>query len=317
MVLLYINDINNCTLLNLLSFAVYRSGPYNKELFDEVNYELIKCHTWLCTNKLSLNVKKSKVFIFSPPNSRYTLGNNYLCVNNFKINCIGENDESIKFLGLHLDEHLTWTKHIAAITSKIAKSLFAINRVKYAVPHYSLKTLNFSLVQSHLQYGIQAWGNASASIISKVTVLQKRAIRIINQINYRGHTDPLFKSERILKITDLYKLHVSLFMFDLQSGSLPTSVKQFVPRSANNDTSRPTIITRQHDNIQGKRPRTTFSSKLPKHNFIKIWNSIDESTRNRKSRHIFKCILTKQLIAQYKTNVTCTNRRCRDCYNNA
>ena len=81
--LLYINDINNCTSLNLLSFAddttIYRSGPYNKELFDEVNYELIKIHTWLCTNKLSLNVKKSKVCIFSPPNSRYTLGNNCIC----------------------------------------------------------------------------------------------------------------------------------------------------------------------------------------------------------------------------------------------
>ena len=293
--LLYINDINNCTSLNLLSFAddttIYRSGPYNKVLFDEVNYELIKIHTWLCTNKLSLNDKKSKVCIFSPPNSRYTLGNNCISVNNVKINFIGENDESITFLGLHIDEHLTWSKHIAAITSKISKS---------------------SLVQSHLQYGIQAWGNAAT--ISKLTVLQKRAIRIINQINYRGHTDPLFKSERILKITDLYKLHVSLFMFDLQSGALPTSFKQFIPRDANDYTS--TIITRQHDNIQRQRPRTTFSSKLPKHNFIKIWNRIDESTRNKKSRHIFKCILTKQCIAQYKTNVKCTNKRCRDCYNN-
>ena len=141
--LLYINDINNCTSLNLLSFAddttIYRSGPYNKELFDEVNYELIKIHTWLCTNKLSLNVKKSKVCIFSPPNSRYTLGNNCISVNNVKINFIGENDESIKFLGLHIDEHLTWSKHIAAITSKISKSLFVINRVKYVLPHYALK----------------------------------------------------------------------------------------------------------------------------------------------------------------------------------
>ena len=120
--LLYINDINNCTLLNLLSFAddttVYRSDPYNKELFDEVNYQLINIHTWLCTNQLSLNLKKSKVCIFSPRNSRYTLGNNCLCVNDVKINFIGENDESIKCLGLHLDEHLTSTKHIAAITSR-------------------------------------------------------------------------------------------------------------------------------------------------------------------------------------------------------
>ena len=141
-----------------------------------------------------------------------------------------------------------------------------------------------------------------------------RKCGLVFSTKYHYHTDPLFNSERILKITDLYKLHVSLFMFDLQSGALPTSFKQFIPRDSNDYTS--TIITRQHDNIQRQRPRTTFSSKLPKHNFIKIWNSIDESTRNKKSRHIFKCILTKQFIAQYKTNVKCTNRRCRDCYNN-
>ena len=123
-----------------------------------------------------------------------------------------------------------------------------------------------------------------------------------------------FSNLKGFKKLQTYKLHVSLFMFDLQSGALPTSFKQFIPRDANDYTS--TIITRQHDNIQRQRPRTTFSSKLPKHNFIKIWNSIDESTRNKKSRHIFKCILTKQFIAQYKTNVKCTNRRCRDCYNN-
>ncbi len=99
------------------------------------------------------------------------------------------------------------------------------------------------------------------------------------------------------------------------NGSLPTSFKQFIPRGANDDTS--TIITRQHDYIPRQRPGTTLSSKLPKHNFIKIWNSIDESTINRKSRHIFEYILTKQFITQYKTNVKCTNRRCRDCYNNA
>ena len=137
-------------------------------------------YTWLCTNTLSLNVNKSKLCIFSPPNSRYTLGNNCISVNDVKINFIGENDESIKFLGLHLDEHLTWSKHIEAITSKISKSLFVINRVKYVLPHYALKTLYFSLVQSHLQYGIQAWDNATT--IRKLTVLQKRAIRIINQI---------------------------------------------------------------------------------------------------------------------------------------
>ena len=49
--LLYINDINNSTEVNLLSFAddttVYYSGPFNKYLFDVVNRELIKIYDWL------------------------------------------------------------------------------------------------------------------------------------------------------------------------------------------------------------------------------------------------------------------------------
>ena len=45
-------------------------------------------------------------------------------------------------------------------------------------------------------------------------ILQKRAVRIINNKRYRSHTDPIFKSENILKIADIHKLHVSLFMYD-------------------------------------------------------------------------------------------------------
>ena len=76
-----------------------------------------------------------------------------------------------------------------------------------------------------MTYGIHAWGNASS--IAKLFVLQKRAIRIINNKKYRTHTEPLFKSENILKITDLYKLHVSLFMFDLQNEALPLSFQTY------------------------------------------------------------------------------------------
>ena len=76
-----------------------------------------------------------------------------------------------------------------------------------------------------MTYGIQAWGNSTS--ITKLGVLQKRVIRIINKKRYRSHTDPIFKSESILKISDLYKLHVSLFMFDLQNGLLPISFKTY------------------------------------------------------------------------------------------
>ena len=66
---------------------------------------------------------------------------------------------------------------------------------------------------------ITSRGNGSA--IKKLEILQKHAIRIINKTNYGCHTDPNFKSENILKITDIYRLHVSLFLHDYQHNTLP------------------------------------------------------------------------------------------------
>ena len=80
------------------------------------------------------------------------------------------------------------------------------------MPHNVLKTLHYTLIQSHLTYGVQAWGNGN--IVIKLQTLLKRALRIINNKGYRSHTDPIFRSENILKITDIHNVHVSLFMFD-------------------------------------------------------------------------------------------------------
>ena len=93
--------------------------------------------------------------------------------------------------GIYIDKHLTWSQHIDYLCTSISKSVFAINRVKYILPYAALRSLYFSLVHSRLQYGIEAWGNSNS--FHKLLRIQKRAIRVINNKEYRHHTDPLFK----------------------------------------------------------------------------------------------------------------------------
>ena len=133
------------------------------------------------------------------------------------IHMIGETNEheSIKFLGIYLDKYLTFKQHINFLCSSISICIFAINRVKHILPLNAHKSLYFALIQSRLQYCIAAWGNSNR--VQKLLLIHKRAIRIINTKNYRHHTDPLFKANQILKITDLYKYHVSSFMYDLHT----------------------------------------------------------------------------------------------------
>ena len=72
------------------------------------------------------------------------------------------------------------------------------------------------------------------------------------------------------------------------------------------------ITTRHHHHIFKTRPRTTFSSKLPSHNFVNIWNEIDENLKLFSSKVIFKQLLRKR-TALYLSHVHCLNTICLQC----
>ena len=124
--------------------------------------------------------KKTRTCVFSPISNKHYISNKTIIMNNQTINQIGENDknDAIKYLGIILDKQLTWKTHADISCSKIPNVLFIINRVNNCLPHSALKALYYTLIHSHMTYGIQAWGNVNS--IAKLFVLQKRAIRIIH-----------------------------------------------------------------------------------------------------------------------------------------
>ena len=78
-------------------------------------------------------------------------------------------------------------------------------------------------IKYQYSYGLLAWGSASLTALKSSIMFQKRAMRNINRAKYRAHTEPLFKSSLILKLTDLYEYQVTLFMLDFISNKLPIS----------------------------------------------------------------------------------------------
>ena len=80
------------------------------------------------------------------------------------------------------------------------------------------------------------------------------------------------------------------------------------------DGNNYTITTRHHHHIFKTRPRTTFSSKLPNHNFVNIWNEIDENLKLCSSKVMFKQLIRKRYTALYLSHVNCLNRSCLECF---
>jgi len=310
--LVYINDISHSTTLKLLSYAddtaVYTSSKDLKQLFARLNNELDKLNDWFRANKLSLNTNKTNYMVFSPsktPNHTHNI-----IIDNQVIEQIGNNKniDTVKFLGIHLDENLTWKKHISAIATKISRSLYAINRAKKFLPFTALKLLYLALIQSNIQYGIMAWGNSLHT--KQLQLMQKKAIRIICNKPYKAHTDPLFKHCKLLKIGDIYNVSTSLFMHDYvhNPDRLPNSFKNIYKMTCNQ------IVTRQKLSIKRTKPRTNFSERLTKHSLPIVWNRLDDNLKQLHKRGEFKKTITSKLLSEYTEVVVCNNVACTECF---
>ena len=93
-------------------------------LNNMINVELAKLSEWFKANKLSINVSKSKYTIFKSRQKRLTVDLS-MKVNNSKL------DKEVMFLGVILDEHLSWKSHISHVANKISKSIGIIYRASF------------------------------------------------------------------------------------------------------------------------------------------------------------------------------------------
>ena len=101
-----------------------------------------------------------------------------------------ENVPYFKFLGILLDESLTWKNHIKMVCNKLSKIVGILNRLKRIYPQQALLSIYNSLFMSHINYGLLLWGAQTESVFKP----QKNAIRIISGSEYLAHTEPLLKT---------------------------------------------------------------------------------------------------------------------------
>jgi hypothetical protein len=129
-----------------------------------------------------------------------TFPKKHILIDNTLLYRIGKNcnEKAAKFIGILIDENLTWKHHLTHINKEVSRALFSLKQVKHFLPKQCMKTLYYSLIHSHLSYGLLIWGNENQSALRQMTFLQKNAIRLINNAKYNSYTDPLFRSSHII-----------------------------------------------------------------------------------------------------------------------
>ena len=137
-----------------------------------------------------------------------------IVINDTKIDRV----ESFNFLGLTIDETLSWAQHVDIVIKKMFKVIEIFYRLKNIFPMETMMILYKSLIASYLNYGLLLWGTES----DKVLTLQKKSIRLISNCSYISHTNPLFIQHKLLKIGDLFKLKLLKLYYKLSYNLLPS-----------------------------------------------------------------------------------------------
>jgi len=315
--LIYVNDICFSCNGSILSFAddttIYVSDSNIDSLFNKANILVNSLFKWFCSNRLSLNPNKTKYIVIRPPSLKGDLSKKHILIDNTLLYRIGKNcdEKAAKFLGILIDENLTWKHHLTHINKKVSRALFSLKQVKHFLPKQCMKTLYYSLIHSHLSYGILVWGNATQSALHQTTLLQKRAIRLINNAKYNSHTDPLFRSSHILKLADLVEYQAALFAFDLNTKKLPISFNDIF--TFNRDLPN-TRVTRQSDHLYVAKSYNVFAGRLPLISIPRIWNKWINLLTYQTTRGNFKHQLKTNIFDSHLEIVRCNNKRCNDCY---
>ena len=196
MSLIYINDLSEASnILDPIMLAddtnLFYSYYQIKVLFETVNAELQKISQWFRANKLSLNVKKRNYTLFHKCSLKDKMP---LKLPELKIgNNIIEKATSIKFLGVMIDENISWRDHIKTVENKLSKNIGLLYQAKQFLDENSLKTLYFSYMHSYLNYANIAWASTHFTKLKTISYKQKQATRIVFNENRLCHSRPLLR----------------------------------------------------------------------------------------------------------------------------
>ena len=290
--LLYINDLPNCSLFEVKLFADDACLILNKKchhlLEITVNNELNKVNEWMQANKLTVNYKKTNYMIFSKNNSfsgniKLTMSNNFL-----------ERVHEMKYLGVIFNDELSWKSHIESIRVKISRAYYILTKIRHYVDQKTLILLYYSMIHSHLQYCVCAWGKQAAYIIKPLETIQNRSIQIITKSDFTDHVTPLYKRLKILKLKDIYNLKIAILLHKIHNNQI---IAPFNLIKINQVHSHYTRFS-SNENYYLKTPLTTLTWSSFTVAAVQAWRNITAHDKSLPP-HMFKKKLKESLIQMY------------------
>lgn len=217
--LLYINDIKECLLfMTIILFAddtlLYYCGKDINEINRRINEDLERINRWLCTNKLKLNIEKTKYMVITNRNLDQEININ---INGEKINQV----YTMKYLGFILNCRLMLTSHLDYTCRKIAKKIGFLARISNKLTPEHRITIYKSIIAPHFEYCSSILSTSNVGEFSRLQKLQNRAMRIVLRCKKRTHVQDMMDALQWLSVKQRIMYRMLVVVFKIKNDLMP------------------------------------------------------------------------------------------------
>lgn len=208
--LIYINDLCQLPLINgkIFTYADDTALVFHGDTRDAVQrYAKLGLHKvshWLGANQLTLNITKSTFvqFYFSKIKPVSIDIQFHKCDSTTSTNCPCVNmhrSSQVKYLGVILDERLSWYEHIELTTTRVRKLIWVFKKLRHLAKFELLRTVYYALVQSVLGYCVVAWGGACKKYLIRLERAQRSLLKVMTFRPFRFPTKELYEKLFIIQ----------------------------------------------------------------------------------------------------------------------
>jgi hypothetical protein len=298
--LIFINDLPNFVKSAYLyadDSMIDRTGKTLDEIVPLLQQDINNLNEWFSSNKLTLSIAKCSSMLIGS-SQRLKQYENIESLGLYFDDIPLSYCTSYKYLGLEIDNTLSWNPATLNICKTLRSKLAALQRLCKIIPTEYANSLYYSSVQSHIDYCLTVWGQTSSDNISSVQCFQNRSARIIFQNfdydNVQGLTlvlnsNWLTVEERrdYLTLITVYKALNNLGPYALSD--MFTYVSDIHDR-----------VTRQavNDDLYISQVRTNYMKKSLQYAGAYLWNKLPPYVRNVNSVNLFKSSCKNWIISQ-------------------
>ena len=225
--LIYINGIESALQFSKMTMFADDMAFYCPEISPidlqrKLNQDLQSVSSWLQNHKLTLNIKKSKFMIIGNRSKLKNFQDMQLLVAHEEL----ENTTEFKYLGIVINQHLTWHDHVEILHSKVAQRLGMLKRLKHLLPLFARKLYVMTLIVPLFDYASIVWGDKNnKTLMNSLQVLQNKAAKqILNRSPWSSSTDAL-KELKWLDLSQRRELNRCIYMYNKESEDTSSCIK--------------------------------------------------------------------------------------------